>query len=119
MIQSMFGTNNTDTMEAEQKISIQIHDYVNGIYRIVEDRKATWAEVRELKEKAISSVKIDWDNLPPSATHVVFYGELIDKNGDVWFAGIYMHGEAYDDTEFDRIFTAKDVGYVGAFHKRA
>jgi len=105
-------------MEQDQEISIQIHDYENGIYRIVEDRKATWAEVQELKEKARSSVKIDWDNLPPKATHVVFYAELLDENGDVWFAGIFMHGEAYGDYDFDMIFTAKNVGYVGAFHKR-
>lgn len=103
----------------EKEITIQIHDYdpLFG-YRIVEDRKATKAEVLDLKKKARESVKVEWDKLPKEVRHIVYYGELLDKDGEVWFAGIYMHGEAYGDKDFYRIFTRPDVGYVGAIHKR-
>jgi len=36
----------------------------------------------------------------------------------VWFAGIFMHGQAYTDKDFEDIFWKPNVGYVGAFHKR-
>ena len=103
----------------EKEISIQIHDYdAAGRYLIIEDRKATMAEVKALKEKARKSVKLAWDKLPERVKHIVYYGELLDKSGKVWFAAIFMHGEAYGDSDFDMIFTAKNVGYVGAYHKR-
>ena len=103
----------------EKEITIQIHDYDPFFwYRIVEDRKATKAEVLDLKKKARESVKVEWDKLPKEARHIVYYGELLDKDGEVYFAGIYMHGEAYGDSEFDRPFTRPEVGYVGAIHKR-
>jgi len=103
----------------EKEITIQIHDYDRfGRYLIVEERKATKAEVLDLKKKARESVKVEWDKLPKEVRHIVYYGELLDKDGEVWFAGIYMHGEAYGDKDFYRIFTRPDVGYVGAIHKR-
>ena len=106
-------------MAMEREISIQIHDYDRaGRYVITEDRKATLDEVHELKETARKSVKADWWRLPREATHIVYYAEMLDKDGEVWFAGIYMHGEAYDESEFDRIFHQPNIGYVGAIHKR-
>lgn len=103
----------------EKEITIQVHDYDKyGNYHIVEDRKAPWSEVLELKEKARQSVVLDWSKLPEPFTHIVYYGELLDESGEVWFAGIYMHGEAYDEAEFDRIFHQPNIGYVGAIHKR-
>lgn len=102
----------------KKEISIQIHDYDSaGRYLIIEDRKASPEEVQALKEKARKSVRLAWDQLPESARHIVYYGELLDKDGNVWFAGIYMHGEAYEDAEFDRLFTRPEVGYVGAYHR--
>lgn len=101
-----------------KEIQIQIHDYDRGgLYRIVEDRKASIEEVKSLKKKALQSVRLCWDVLPETARHIVYYGELLDKDGEVWFAAIYMHGEAYDDREFYRVFTRPGVGYVGAYHK--
>lgn len=103
----------------EKEINIQVHDYdSNGFYRIVLDCNATVDEVREWHKKARESVKVDWDKLPPEATHIVYYAELVDKQNCVWFVGIYMHGEAYDEKDFDRIFCKPEVGYVGAIHKR-
>ncbi len=103
----------------EKNINIQIHDYdSNGFYRIIADYDTSMEECHELRKKACESVKPDWDKLPPKATHIVYYAELVDKQNRTWFAGIYMHGEAYDDKEFDRIFCQPNVGYVGAFHKR-
>lgn len=103
----------------EKGIKIQVHDYdMIGNYRIVEERIATRREVVELKKKARESVKLDWDAIPKDFTHVVYYGELLDKKGNVWYAGIYMRGECFQDGDFHRIFNAKDVGYVGAFHRR-
>lgn len=101
------------------KISLQVHDYDNcGRYRIVLDCTATLEEVFEWKEKARRSVKLEWDKLPESARHIVYYAEMVDKQNCVWFAAVYMHGEAFDDSEFERIFWAEDIGYVGAFHKK-
>ena len=103
----------------EKEICIQIHDYDSwGRYLITEDRKATLQEAHELKEKARKSVKVDWNALPQEATHIVYFAEMLDKDGDVWFAGIFMHGEAYDEAEFERIFQQPEIGYVGAIHKR-
>ena len=102
-----------------KEIQIQIHDYDRaGRYLIVEDRKAGAEEVASLKKKALQSVNLSsWDVLPENARHIVYYAELLDGAGEVWFAAIYMHGEAYDDAEFDRIFTRPEIGYVGAYHK--
>ena len=103
----------------KKQINIQVHDYDNwGRYHIIEDRKATREEVVELKRKARASVKVDWDKLPKEATHIVYYAELLDRKGEVWYASIYMHGEAFDEAEFDRIFHQQYIGYVGAIHKR-
>lgn len=102
-----------------KKIQVQIHDYDRcGIYHIVEDREATSSEVAELKKRARASVHADWGRLPEEARHIVYYAELLDVRGEVWFAAVYMHGEAYCDSDFYRTFTAPDVGYVGAVHKR-
>ena len=102
-----------------KEISIQVHDYDNvGRYLIVEDRKTTRKEVAELKARARASVHADWDKLPEQARHIVYYAELLDKDGDVWYASIYMHGEAFDETEFGRVFNRPDIGYVGAVHKK-
>lgn len=101
------------------EISIQVHDYDNvGRYRITLDCNASVEEANEWKKKARESVKVDWESLPKEATHIVYYAELVDQQNCVWFAGIFMHGEAYDDKEFDRIFCKPNVGYVGAIHKR-
>jgi hypothetical protein len=103
----------------EKEISIQIHDYdLAGRYVIIEDRKATLDEAHELKEKARKSVNAEWQKLPPEAAHIVYYAEMLDKDGEVWFAGIYMCGEAYNEAGFDRIFHRPNIGYVGAIHKR-
>lgn len=102
-----------------KEISIQVHDYDNaGRYLITEDRKATLQEVAELKKKARASVHADWDRLPEWARHIIYYGELLDKSGEVWFAAIFMHGEAYPDDEFFHIVDRHDIGYVGAIHKK-
>lgn len=106
-------------MENKFDVQVQIHDYDGwGRYVIVEEKRMTRDELFELKEKARQSVKLDWKNLPSEMRHVVYYAELLDKDGLVWFAGVYMHGEVYDDKDFERIFNAEDIGYVGAFHKR-
>ena len=103
----------------EKGIKIQVHDYdLCGNYRIVEERTATKREVIELKKKARDSVKLDWTAIPKDFTHVVYYGELLDENGNVWYAGIYMRGECFQDGDFHRIFNSEDVGYVGAYHRR-
>lgn len=103
----------------KRRINIQIHDYDScGRYLIVEDRKVTPEYVHELKEKARRSVNVNWGKLPPEATHIVYYAELLDSQDEVCFAAIYMHGEAYDEAEFDRIFHQPNIGYVGAIHKR-
>lgn len=102
-----------------KQISIQVHDYDRiGRYLIIDDREATREEVLDLKKKARASVKVDWDRLDPMLTHIVYYAELVDKKDKVWYAAIYMHGEAYNDKEFYRIFNRPDIGYVGAIHKR-
>lgn len=101
------------------EISIQIHDYDSaGRYRIIEDRKANKWEIEMLKTKARLSVRTDWDKLPHDARHIVYYAELLNKKGEVWYVSIYMHGEAYNETEFDRIFHQQYIGYVGAIHKK-
>ena len=101
------------------KITIQIHDYDRcGFYHIVEDRLATRQEVADLKKKARESVRIEWDKLPQAARHIVYYAELLDKSDEPWLVAVYMHGEAYDDQEFYRIFTRPGVGLVGAIHKK-
>lgn len=101
-------------------IAIQVHDYDNiGRYRIILDCNATIEEVREWKKKALKSVRVDWNALPQEATHIVYYAELVDKQNCVQFAAIYMHGEAYDEKNFERLFqTREDIGYVGAIHRR-
>jgi len=100
-------------------VCIQVHDYDRyGFYHIVDDRNATIEELAELKEKARKSVHLDWNELPKEADHVVYYAEVLGNDGEPWFAAIYMHGEAYCEKEFDRIFHGKSIGYVGAFHKR-
>ena len=102
-----------------KEISIQIHDYDRwGNYHIVEDRNASKDEVYELKKKARESVHLEWDKLPDEARHILYYAELLDKKGRVWYAAIYMHGEAYPDGEFFRIVDRPDIGYVGAIHKK-
>jgi hypothetical protein len=102
-----------------KEIQIEIHDYDRvGRYLIMEDRKASLEEVEILKEKARKSVNLSsWDVLPEEARHIVYYAEMLDKDENVWLAAIYMRGEAYDDAEFDRIFTRPEIGYVGAYHK--
>ena len=101
-----------------RKIKIQIHDYdTAGRYLITEDREGTIMDAIELKRRARSSVKAAWDKLPKEARHIVYYAELLDKSGEVYFAAIYMHGEAYTEDDFFRIFGAHGVGYVGAIHK--
>ena len=101
------------------EISIQVHDYDTARrYLITEDRKASRTEVAELKKKAMASVHADWGSLPEDARHIVYYAELLDKNDEVWFAGIYMHGVAFNEAEFDRFFRQPGVGYVGAVHKK-
>lgn len=103
----------------EKQISIQVFDYDRiGRYLIVDEREVTPGEVRELEKKARESVLVDWDNLDPKLTHIVYYAELVDKKDKVWYAAIYMHGEAYDDDTFYRTFWRPDIGYVGAIHKR-
>ena len=110
---------NTHKIMTQQEVSIQIHDYDKyGNYHIVEDRKARICELAKLKEEARKSVKPEWNKLPDECTHIVYFAELLDENSEVWFAGIYMKGEAYDDKEFEAIFNAKNIGFVGAFHKR-
>lgn len=99
-------------------IDIQIHDYDNaGRYRIVEDRQATQKELNELKNKARLSVKPLWDYLPKESEHIVYYAEMLNNVGNVWFAAIYMHGEAYTDDDFYETFCTPQIGYVGAIHK--
>lgn len=103
----------------EKEISIQIHDYDScGRYVITEDRKGTLLEAQELKAAAHDSVKVEWWKLPREVTHVVYYAEMMDANGEVWFVAIYMHGEAFNETDFERIFHQPNIGYVGAIHKR-
>lgn len=100
-------------------INVQIHDYdLLGNYRIVEDRKATKDEVLQLKWRARASVRAEWDKLPKEARHIVYYAELLDRGGNVWYASIYMHGQAYDESDFDRTFRSPVIGYVGAVHKK-
>ena len=100
-------------------VTIQVHDYDRcGFYHIVEDREATREEVCELRKRAHDSVNADWDRLPKEAAHIVYYAEMLDNSGEPWFAAIYMHGEAYDDHEFNRIFCAPQIGLVGAIHRR-
>ena len=77
----------------------------------------TTEELLKLHNEAINSVKVDWSKLPEGATHIVYYAEMLNEQREVWFAGIYMKGEAYSDEEFYRIFTAPNIGYVGAIHK--
>lgn len=102
-----------------KKITVQIHDYDRcGFYHIVEDRKASRQEVVDLKKRTRESVHVDWEKLPRESRHVVYYAELLDKRQNVCFAAVYMHGEAYDDKEFDRIFYRPDIGFVGAIHKK-
>ena len=102
----------------EKEITVQIHDYDGlGNYHIVDEKKLTKDETILLRSTARSSVKVDWSKLPKEATHIVYYAELINKDGEVWFAAAYMHGEAYDDKEFERIFNQEEIGYVGAIHK--
>jgi hypothetical protein len=104
-------------MARTELIDIQIHDYDKyGNYRIIEDRKATLEEIYELKEKARKSVNVDWEILPLQVRHIVYYAELL-LNGDVWFVGFYMKGEAFEEKEFERIFQAENIGFVGAFHR--
>ena len=100
-------------------ISIQVHDYDSiGRYRIILDYNATIEEVRNWKEKARDSVKVNWNALPKDAAHIVYYAELLDQQNEISFAGIYMYGQAYTEEDFDRLFrTRQDVGYVGAYHK--
>lgn len=107
-------------MAMEKIISIQVHDYDNcGNYRIVDNRRATLSEAQGLRKKAIASIgRVDWDKLPPECTHVVYYAELDNSTQGVWFAGIFMHGQAYTDRDFEDIFCKPNVSYVGAFHKR-
>ncbi len=103
----------------ENVITIQVHDYDRcGRYVITEDRNTNIDEAHELREKARESVKIAWDALGPEYTHVVYYAELENSTQGVWFAGIFMHGQAYTDKDFEDIFWKPNVGYVGAFHKR-
>jgi len=102
-----------------EKITIQIHNYDNaGRYIIVEDRKATSREVSEMKKEARASVRAEWDKLPTECRHILYYAELLDKNGNVWYAAIYMHGEAFTDGDFFGIVDRPDIGYVGAIHKK-
>lgn len=103
----------------ENTISLQVHNYDNiGRYRITLDCNATIEEIREWRKKAHESVKVNWDALPKDATHIVYYAELVDKQNCVWFASVYMHGQAYNEKDFDRLFaTRRDIGYVGAIHK--
>lgn len=100
------------------EIKVQIHDYDSyGFYRIVADIDTTMEECYALRKKAQESVKVDWESLPKEASHIVYYAELVDDQNCAWLAAVYMHGEAFNDKEFDRIFTRPDVGYVGAYHK--
>lgn len=102
-----------------KKIKIQIHDYDRcGIYHIVAEREVTRKELYGLKKAARESVRVEWDKLPEASRHIVYYAELLDKEGEPWFAAVYMHGEAYDDSSFYRLFPVPGVGYVGAIHKR-
>lgn len=104
----------------EKEITIQVHNYDhNGVYRIVLNCDATMEECRDWKKKALQSVKVDWSKLPEDAAHIVYYAELVDKQNCAWLAGVYMHGQAYNEKDFKRLFQArKDIGYVGAIHKR-
>lgn len=103
----------------DNTISIQIHDYDKiGRYLIQEEREVSMEEAMELKKQARKSVKVDWDILPSECTHIVYYAELLNDEGEVWYAAYFMHGQAYDEYEFDRTFYRKDIGYVGAIHKR-
>lgn len=100
------------------KIRLQVHDYDNlGIYRIILDCYASTQEVTNWKNKARLSLWIDWSKLPQQIRHVVFYAELLDKQNCVYLVGIYMHGQAYEEKDFERIFQRSDVGLVGAYHK--
>ena len=104
-----------------KEIVAQIHDYDSwGLYRIVEERKITEAERIELKHKARESVKtpVDWSALPKESKHIVYYAELLDNDDEVWYVGIYLKGESYDDEMFYKVFNREDIGYVGAIHKR-
>jgi len=105
----------------ERKIKVQIHDYdACGRYLITEEGEITNEERVALKHKARESVitPVDWSSLHEDLRHIVYYAELLDKDGEIWYVAIFMHGEAYPDDEFYRVFTQKDIGYVGAFHKR-
>lgn len=103
----------------EKKIKIQVHDWDDlNIYRIVEEKNVSLEEVQELKERARKSVIIDPTALPEEIRHIVYYAEMLDKDGEVWFAAAYMGGHGYSEGVFNETFCRSDVGYVGAFHKR-
>lgn len=102
----------------EKKIKVQIHDYdALGRYRITDEREVTKEEMLNLRQKAKESIKLDWDSLPETFNHVVYYAERLDKKGDISTAAIYMHGEALVESSFNGVFNQPDIGYVGAFHK--
>lgn len=106
-------------MAMDKIITIQVHDYDKfGNYRIIENKNTTLAEAQELRKKAIASIgRVDWDKLPKECMHVVYYAELDNSTQGVWFAGIFMHGKAYTDRDFEDIFCKPNVSYVGAFHR--
>ena len=102
-----------------EKITIQIHDYdAHGFYHIVDEKEVTPEQLYALKKAARESVRVEWDKLPEASRHIVYYAELLDQEGEPWLAAVYMHGEAYDDSSFYKLFPVPGVGYVGAFHKR-
>lgn len=113
------------------KITIQVHDWDSaGRYRIVREEQVSKEELVALKKQARNSARenLDWDVIDEQNKewcslngtrfcHLLYYAELLNEHGDIWFAGIYMHGQAYIESDFERITNRQDIGYVGAFHR--
>ncbi len=113
-------------------ITVQVHDWDSfGNYRIVRDEQITREELVELKKQARESARenLDWEVIDEQNReycernntqfcHLMYYAELVNKNDEVWFAAIYMHGEAHTEDSFEKIATRSDIGYVGAFHRQ-
>ena len=69
-------------------------------------KEITKKELLEYKQKVYKSMSINWKNTYKGYNHAVFYSELNDKNGNPYYANIYLDGSAFvcDEQAFEELY---------------
>lgn len=75
-------------------------------------------ELIDYKRKAYSESCVDWSGVYSRYNHMVYYSELYDHKGDIYYAEVYLDGTGFacDEQMFDEIYK-RPGRFVFALHR--